>query len=166
MVFTSYTDVAALVGRVALGALFLAHGWPKIKDVKKPIGFVKGTGWPGGALFALLFTLLEFFGGIALIIGFLAQIVANLLPAMVLPALVARRVLLSEDEIAARLREVPGWSRAGNAIDRTWTFRDFSEALAFINKVGALAEAMNPHTDMANSWATVRLTLTTHHKGR
>ncbi|TLZ85059.1 MAG: DoxX family protein [Methanobacteriota archaeon] len=78
MVFASNTDVAALVGRVALGALFLAHGWPKIKDVKKPIGFVKGTGWPGGAAFALLFTLLEFFGGIALIIGFLAQIVAVL----------------------------------------------------------------------------------------
>ncbi len=78
MVFASYTDVAALVGRVALGALFLAHGWPKIKDVRKPIGFVKGTGWPGGAAFALLFTLLEFFGGIALIIGFLAQIVAVL----------------------------------------------------------------------------------------
>ncbi len=90
---------------------------------------------------------------------------ANLLPAMVLPELVARRALLSEDEIAARLREVPGWSRAGNAIDRTWTFRDFSEALAFINKVGALAEAMNHHPDIANSWATVRLTLTTHDKG-
>src|SRR6266705_5745531 len=78
MVFASYSDAAALIGRVALGALFLAHGWPKIKDVKKPIGFVKGTGWPGGAAFALLFTLLEFFGSLALIIGFLTQIVAVL----------------------------------------------------------------------------------------
>ena len=78
MVFASYTDVAALVGRVALGALFLAHGWPKIKDVRKPVGFVKGTGWPGGAVFALLFTLLEFFGSLALIMGFLTQIVAVL----------------------------------------------------------------------------------------
>src|SRR5213593_5064090 len=90
---------------------------------------------------------------------------ANLLPAMVLPEFVARRALLSEDEVAARLREVPGWSRAGKAIERTWTFRDFSEALAFINQVGALAEAMNHHPDIANSWATVRLTLTTHDKG-
>ena len=90
---------------------------------------------------------------------------ANLLPAMVLPEPVARRALLSEDEIAARLREVPDWSRAGNAIERTWTFRAFSESLAFINKVGALAEAMNHHPDIANSWATVRLTLTTHDKG-
>jgi len=83
---------------------------------------------------------------------------------MVFPEFVARRALLSEDEIAALLREVPGWSRAGKAIERTWTFRDFSEALAFINKVGALAEAMNHHPDIANSWATVRLTLTTHDK--
>jgi len=58
--------------------LFLAHGWPKIKDMRKPIGFVKGTGWPGGAAFAALFTLLEFFGGLALIIGLLTQIVAVL----------------------------------------------------------------------------------------
>jgi len=78
MVFASYLDAAALVGRVALGALFVAHGWPKIKDVRKPIGFVKGTGWPGGATFAVLFSLLEFFGGLALIIGLLTQIVAVL----------------------------------------------------------------------------------------
>src|SRR5437867_6053305 len=78
MVFASYSDVAALVGRVALGALFVAHGWPKIKDMRKPVGFVKGTGWPGGAAFAILFTLLEFFGAIALILGFLTQTVAVL----------------------------------------------------------------------------------------
>ena len=84
---------------------------------------------------------------------------------MALPAPVARRSLLSAEEIAARLREVPGWSRSGNAIERTWTFRDFSEALAFINKVGGLAESLNHHPDIANSWATVRLTLTTHDKG-
>ncbi|TLZ89237.1 MAG: DoxX family protein [Methanobacteriota archaeon] len=78
MVFASYPDVAALIGRVALGALFVTHGWPKIKDIRKPIGFVKGTGWPGGAAFATLFTLLEFFGGLALIIGLLTQIVAVL----------------------------------------------------------------------------------------
>src|SRR2546425_6844041 len=78
MLFPSYADPAALIGRLALGALFLAHGWPKIKDMRKPIGFVKGTGWPGGATFAVLFTLLEFFGGLALIIGLLTQVVAVL----------------------------------------------------------------------------------------
>ncbi|HEX9339643.1 MAG TPA: DoxX family protein [Thermoplasmata archaeon] len=79
MLFPAFTDAAALLGRIALAALFLTHGWPKIKDIRKPIGFVKGTGWPGGAMFAILFTLLEFFGAIALILGFLTQIVAVLL---------------------------------------------------------------------------------------
>src|SRR5437870_4499481 len=70
--------VALLVGRLALDAIFLAHGWPKMKDIQKTIGFVKGTGWPGGATFAVLFSLLEFFGAIALILGLLTQFVAFL----------------------------------------------------------------------------------------
>ncbi|MCI4371307.1 MAG: DoxX family protein [Thermoplasmata archaeon] len=78
MLFPTYPDLAALVGRVVLGAIFIVHGWPKVKDIGKTIAFVKGTGWPGGATFAILFTLLEFFGGIALILGFLTQIVAVL----------------------------------------------------------------------------------------
>jgi uncharacterized membrane protein YphA (DoxX/SURF4 family) len=78
MIFPSVPDVAALVGRVALGALFLVHGVPKIRDVRKTIGWVKGTGWPGGETFALLFSLLEFFGGIALILGLLTQVAAVL----------------------------------------------------------------------------------------
>ncbi len=71
-------DLAATVARVALGALFLVHGVPKMRDLKKTMGFVRGTGFRGGAAFALLFSLLEFFGGIALIGGFLTQPVAAL----------------------------------------------------------------------------------------
>ena len=77
----------------------------------------------------------------------------------------ARRTLLTEDEIQARLGEIPAWKREGKTISRTWKFRDFPESLAFINKVGALAESMNHHPDIYNSWATVRLVLTTHDKG-
>ena len=77
----------------------------------------------------------------------------------------ARRKLLTETEIAARLAEVPKWTRLGSAITRTWKFEDFAEALAFINRVGALAEAMNHHPDIENSWNQVTLTLTTHDRG-
>jgi len=55
----------------------------------------------------------------------------------------ARRTLLSEVEIAARLQEVPEWLREGKTITRTWKFRTFRAALAFINQVGDLAEAMS-----------------------
>ena len=78
MIFPSVPDAAALVGRIALGALFLVHGVPKIRDLQKPVGWVKSTGWPGGEIFAVLFSLLEFFGGIALIVGLLTQFVAFL----------------------------------------------------------------------------------------
>lgn len=77
----------------------------------------------------------------------------------------ARRTLLSEAEIEARLKEVPGWSRQGKSITRIWKFRDFREALRFINQVGELAESMDHHPEIYNSWATVTLTLTTHDKG-
>jgi len=77
----------------------------------------------------------------------------------------ARRKLLTEAEIAARIAEVPKWTRLGSAIARSWELEDFAEALAFINKVGALAEGMNHHPDIGNSWNKVTLTLTTHDRG-
>ncbi len=76
-----------------------------------------------------------------------------------------RHNLLSEAEIATRLLDTPEWSRDGAAITRTWTFDDFPPALAFINRVGELAESANHHPDIFNSWATVRLSLTTHDAG-
>jgi len=77
----------------------------------------------------------------------------------------ARRALLPEAEIVDRLKEIPRWSREGNAITRTWKFKDFPAALRFINQVGELAESMNHHPDIYNSWNKVTLTLTTHDRG-
>src|SRR2546430_1969105 len=64
---------------------------------------------------------------------------------------IARRTLLTEDEIQARLGEIPPWKQEGKTISRTWKFRDFPEALPFTNKVGALSESMNHHPDIYNS---------------
>ncbi len=96
MAFPVWNDLAGLVGRLALGAIFLAHGWPKVKDIQKTIGWVKGTGWPGGAAFAALFSLLEFFGGIALILGLLTQIVAILFVLEMLATTVFSKVKLQK----------------------------------------------------------------------
>jgi 4a-hydroxytetrahydrobiopterin dehydratase len=77
----------------------------------------------------------------------------------------ARRTLLGEREITERLAQVPSWARKGNAIERTWTFKDFPQALDFINRVGGLAESMDHHPDIENSWNRVTLRLSTHDRG-
>lgn len=71
-------DVAATIARVLLGALFLVHGIPKMKDLRGTMAWVRSTGFPGGAGFAAAFALLEFVGGIGLILGVLTQVVAVL----------------------------------------------------------------------------------------
>jgi 4a-hydroxytetrahydrobiopterin dehydratase len=72
---------------------------------------------------------------------------------------------LSEAGIAAKLAGVPGWRRRGNAIERTWTFETFVEAVAFMNRVFVLAEEANHHPDLLNSWTKVRIRFTTHDAG-
>ncbi len=69
-------DVAILVLRLVLGGLMVLHGLPKIKDLKKPAAWVASTGWAWAAPLAYPAALLEFFGGFALIFGFLTQPVA------------------------------------------------------------------------------------------
>ena len=73
--------------------------------------------------------------------------------------------LLMEEEIAKQLAEVPKWTRVGKAIERSWKFLDFKEAMAFLNRVAELAEAANHHPDVWNSWNRVKLSLTTHDSG-
>jgi 4a-hydroxytetrahydrobiopterin dehydratase len=55
-----------------------------------------------------------------------------------------------------------GWSEVDGALERTFTFPDFCQALAFVNRVGALAEAENHHPDVALQWGRVTLRWRTH----
>ncbi len=57
------------------------------------------------------------------------------------------------------------WAREGDIIVATVRLHDFAAALAFVNVVGAAAEAANHHPDIDIRWNTVRLALTTHDAG-
>jgi 4a-hydroxytetrahydrobiopterin dehydratase len=72
---------------------------------------------------------------------------------------------LDEQQIAQRLARLPGWQRQGDEIRRTFSFADFAQALAFVNRVGALAEAMDHHPDIDIRYSRVTLALTTHDAG-
>jgi 4a-hydroxytetrahydrobiopterin dehydratase len=70
---------------------------------------------------------------------------------------------LTAEQIASLLSELDGWSvEDGKKLKRTYRFRDFAQALAFVNKAGALAEAEGHHPDLLLSWGKVGVELWTH----
>jgi 4a-hydroxytetrahydrobiopterin dehydratase len=71
---------------------------------------------------------------------------------------------LAGEELAALLRELSnGWRVVdGHHLEKEYTFPDFAEALAFTNRVGALAEEQGHHPDIYLAWGKVRITIWTH----
>ena len=74
--------------------------------------------------------------------------------------------VLTEADVDAALAEHGlHWSRQGDELRTTVKLHDFAAALAFVNRVGAAAEAANRHPDIDIRWNTVHLALTTHDSG-
>jgi 4a-hydroxytetrahydrobiopterin dehydratase len=73
--------------------------------------------------------------------------------------------LLSDAEIEDRLAGSAGWSRAGAAIEKRFECGDFVGSVAFVESLVAAAEGMNHHPDLAISWDTVTVTISTHSEG-
>jgi 4a-hydroxytetrahydrobiopterin dehydratase len=74
--------------------------------------------------------------------------------------------LLSEAQLQDRLAERPAWRQQGTEIVRELEFPDFATAIAFVDRVAAIAEAANHHPDiLVHGWNKVRLTLSTHSEG-
>ena len=74
--------------------------------------------------------------------------------------------LLYSNEIEQKLSSFPGWKQEENQIAKEFQFKDFAEALAFVNKVGAEAEKMDHHPDIfIHSWNKVKITISTHSEG-
>jgi 4a-hydroxytetrahydrobiopterin dehydratase len=85
---------------------------------------------------------------------------------MALDTLVQWMTLLGEAEIEQHLAAVGEWQRDGPAIGRQWTFDDFAQAIAFVNRVADAAETANHHPDIhLHSWNKVRIELSTHSEG-
>ncbi|GIK61223.1 MAG: 4a-hydroxytetrahydrobiopterin dehydratase [Ignavibacteriota bacterium] len=74
--------------------------------------------------------------------------------------------LLNQDEITKKLSSISGWKLEENQIVKLFQFKDFAEALSFVNKVGAEAEKMDHHPDIfIHSWNKVKITISTHSEG-
>jgi 4a-hydroxytetrahydrobiopterin dehydratase len=74
---------------------------------------------------------------------------------------------LEEDARRAALADLTDWSEDGarDAITRSFKFRDFSEAFAFMTRVALAAEQADHHPEWSNVWNRVDVLLTTHSAG-
>jgi 4a-hydroxytetrahydrobiopterin dehydratase len=73
--------------------------------------------------------------------------------------------LLNADEIAAQLRNTPGWAHEGASIACTVTREDFRDAMLFTGAVAYLAEDAGHHPDILIQWNKVTMKLSTHSAG-
>ena len=71
MLISGLQDIGLLLLRIALGIVFIAHGWEKIKN---PAAWSRKMGFP--FIIGFLVSIGEFFGGLGVLFGFLTQIAA------------------------------------------------------------------------------------------
>ncbi|MGA9567026.1 MAG: 4a-hydroxytetrahydrobiopterin dehydratase [Candidatus Korobacteraceae bacterium] len=73
--------------------------------------------------------------------------------------------VLSPSEIDQALRNLPGWTKNGQAIVRVFQFDNFLQAMEFVNRIAVAAEAANHHPDILINYNQVTLTLVSHDSG-
>ncbi len=70
---------------------------------------------------------------------------------------------LTPEEIEPLLERVEGWNALdGHHLSKMYRFRNFVDALAFVNRVGDVAEEQFHHPDLYLSWGKVRVDIWTH----
>ncbi|MTE17327.1 4a-hydroxytetrahydrobiopterin dehydratase [Nocardia aurantiaca] len=73
--------------------------------------------------------------------------------------------LLSDDDIAKALTELPDWAREGDSIRRTIEASSFLAGIELVRRVAAAAEVADHHPDIDIRWRRVTFTLSTHSAG-
>jgi 4a-hydroxytetrahydrobiopterin dehydratase len=73
--------------------------------------------------------------------------------------------LLEDSEIEARLAELEGWTRDGDAITKTFKNDDFVGSVRFVDALVEPAEDMGHHPDLSLSWDEVTVSITNHAAG-
>ena len=73
--------------------------------------------------------------------------------------------LLNSQDIKNWLKKLPEWELEKKAIERTYEFDDFSQAIEFVNGVAEIAEEEDHHPDIDIRFNKVRLALSTHSEG-
>jgi 4a-hydroxytetrahydrobiopterin dehydratase len=75
------------------------------------------------------------------------------------------RQKLSDLEIQRALAGLPGWSRRGDTLTKTYTFEKFAEGIAFVGRVAKVADEMDHHPDIDIRYTKILMALSTHDAG-
>ena len=68
----------------------------------------------------------------------------------------------NKEEVAPMLLNLIDWHFNSDGIEKKFQFKNFTEALGFIVKVGVISEKMNHHPELFNVYNKVNIRLTTH----
>ena len=71
----------------------------------------------------------------------------------------------NKEEVAPMLLNLNDWQFNSDGIEKKFQFKNFTEALGFIVKVGVVSEKMNHHPELFNVYNKVNIRLTTHDAG-
>lgn len=69
---------------------------------------------------------------------------------------------LTQEEAAKLMEQLQGWSLHGNAIDKTFTFDDYYQTMAFVNAVAWVSHREGHHPDMTVGYSQCRVEYSTH----
>jgi 4a-hydroxytetrahydrobiopterin dehydratase len=75
------------------------------------------------------------------------------------------RELLGPDAIDDHLARLPGWTRDGDVLRRSYTFPAFGIVISAVDQIATHAELLDHHPDLDIRWRTLHVALSTHSAG-
>lgn len=69
---------------------------------------------------------------------------------------------LTAQEIDALLKQIPGWEHADGVIGKTFAFKDYYQAMAFVNATAWISHREDHHPDITLGYKQCRVEYTTH----
>ena len=66
------------------------------------------------------------------------------------------------EDLEKEIKNLAGWKKVENKLNKNYKFKDFVEAFSFVTKIALISEKMNHHPDITISYNSVHIDLTTH----
>lgn len=72
---------------------------------------------------------------------------------------------MTAEEAADHVEKTDGWKVEKDGLEKRFEFENFAQSLAFVNRVGEIAEAADHHPDITFGWGYAAVRTTTHDRG-